>query len=163
MKRKLSRREFLTTAAGAAVSLGAAGALAACAPAAPSAAAAASSGPVKLSLWGGYAEMDPWYHEVADAYTKAHPNVTFDIVTMGDLRGYEQKLAASVPSDTAADILEVSTFISKFVDAGLIPEPPASVLAWNNASGRYDPAILKEMTFNGKIYGMPEFVGATAL
>jgi multiple sugar transport system substrate-binding protein len=181
MKRKLSRREFLRNAAGAAVGVTALNALAACTPAAapapaapaapaagataaPAAAAAPAGGgkPVKLSIWGGYPEMEPWYKKVTEAYTKEHPNVTFDIVTQ-ELRSFEQKLSATIPSDTAADIIESSSYIVKFIEPGLIQPVPDAVAQWNNVAGRYDPAVLNELTYQGKQYGVPLFVGQTAL
>ena len=130
---------------------------------APAATSATSSNqPVKLTIWSGYPEMEPWYKEVTDAYTKEHPNVTFEILTF-PLRDYEQKLSATIPSDTAADIIEVSSFVAKFVDAGLIPPAPDKIAEWNNAPGRYDAAIVKDLTYNGKQYAVPLFYGSTAL
>ena len=59
--------------------------------------------------------MEPWYKEVTAAYTAEHPNVTFDIVTQ-ELRSFEQKLAATIPSDTASDVIECSNYMVKFFE-----------------------------------------------
>ncbi len=191
MKRKLSRREFLRNGAGAALGVGAMGVLAACTPSSPAApttaptavpaapaaaaattapaaaatsvpVAAASGNPIKLSIWGGYPELEPFYNEVTAAYTQQHPNVTFDIVTQ-ELRSFEQKLAATIPSDTASDIIECSSYIEKFIEGGFIVPAPDNVVQWDKQSGRYDPAILSEFTVQDKLYAVPLFVGVPAL
>ncbi len=158
MAKKLGRRQFITAAAGAAASA----ALASCTPAAttPAAAPAAGAttqpavakGPVKLTMWSGYPEMDPFYRKAADDFTKANPNVTIEI-TSYPLRDYEQKLAATLSSDTAADVIE-ATAMTRYIEAGLIPELPAKVKEFAKAPGRFDAELLRDLTAGDKIYGL---------
>ncbi|HTD46169.1 MAG TPA: hypothetical protein VK881_02750, partial [bacterium] len=74
---------------------------------------------VNLSIWGGYPEIAPVYQRAADAYQQAHPNVKVTVLTT-DLRDYERKLAASLPSDTAGNVLEVeASTVERYLEAGL--------------------------------------------
>jgi len=126
-------------------------------------AAAPSDKPVTISIWGGFPEMEPFYKYAAEQYKKDHPNVTVEIVTTS-LREFEQKLSATIPADTAADLIEISMYANqKFIEAGLIPELPANVKAFTEEKGRYTDFILKTNTFKGKRYGLPLFMGRTAL
>ncbi len=122
-----------------------------------------TDGQVKISIWGGFPELEPFYKHAAAAYTEMHPNVEFDIVTH-PLREFEQKLSATIPSNTAADIIEISMYANqKFIEAGLIPELPKNVNDFFMVDGRYSAFAKKNNTYNGKIYGLPLFQGRTAL
>lgn len=125
--------------------------------------AAPADKPVTLTIWGGFPEMEPFYKYAAEQYKKEHPNVTVDVVSQ-PLREFEQKLSATIPADTAADLIEISMYANqKFIEAGLIPELPANVKAFTEEKGRYTDFILKTNTFKGKRYGLPLFMGRTAL
>ncbi len=120
-------------------------------------------GPVTISIWGGFPEMEPFYKYATEAYTESHPNVAFDIVTH-PLREFEQKLSATIPSDTASDIIEISMYSNqKFIEAGLIPELPKKVKEFFDASGRFSDFSKSNNTYNGTYYGLPIFQGRTAL
>ena len=118
---------------------------------------------VELSVWSGYPEMEAFYRHVADEFVKTHPNVTVDVVTH-PLREFEQKLSATIPSDTAADIIDISVYANrKFIEAGFIPENPANVQEYLNTPGRYSSFAVSSNTYQGKTYGLPNFQGRTAL
>jgi ABC-type sugar transport system, periplasmic component len=118
---------------------------------------------VTLSLWSGYPEMEALFKHAAEEYKKVHPNVTVDILSH-PLREYEQKLSATIPSDTAADILEASGYtIAKFVEAGFIPKTPADLASYINKAGRYSPFTKSSISYKGALYGVPFFQGRTAL
>src|SRR5579884_3473419 len=61
---------------------------------------------VNLSVWGGFPEIVPVYQRAAADYDRAHPNVHTTVLAT-QLRDYERKLAASLPADTAGDVLTV--------------------------------------------------------
>ena len=63
--------------------------------------------PVTISIWTGYPEMEPSFKHAAEAYTKLHPNVKIETLS-NQLREMEQKIAVSMASDTAGDIVETS-------------------------------------------------------
>lgn len=113
---------------------------------------------VKLSLWGGYPEMAPFYKQVIEDYQKANPGVEISFLT-NPLREHEQKISAAIPSDTAADILEISTYsIRKFIDAGMIPANPANIDKFVKSKS-FSPFYRKVLTVNKKTYGIPFFQG----
>ncbi len=123
----------------------------------------AADKPVKLSLWSGYPEMEPLFKHAAAEYKKLHPNVDIDVLTH-PLREYEQKLSATIPSNTAADVLDVSGYaLQKFVEAGFIPKTPASLETFVKKAGRYTDFTKQSMTYKNTLYGVPFFQGKTAL
>lgn len=121
-----------------------------------------SSKPVVLNIWGGYPEMDPLYKKVAEEYKKDHPNVTVNVLSM-NLRDYEKKLAAALPSDSGPDIFHLDiTLLARFIDAGLIAPVPDQ-LATFVKSKAYVPFDVDAVTYKGTIYGVPFFKGQSAL
>ena len=122
-----------------------------------------AAGPVKLSLWGGFPEMEAFYKYAAEEYKKSHPNVEITILTH-PLREFEQKLSATIPSNTAADIIEISMYANqKFIEAGLIPELPPKVKEYFLAPNRFSEFVKKNNAYKDKLYGLPIFQGKTAL
>ena len=89
---------------------------------------------VSISIWGGYPEFQPVYKKAADAYQKAHPDVQVTVLTT-ELRDFERKLAAAIPSDTAGDILEFDpTTMNRYIVAGLIPKAPPDIVQFVHQS-----------------------------
>lgn len=124
---------------------------------------AEGTGKETLSIWCGYPEMEPFYKQAAAEYQKTHPNVEFNIVTH-PLREFEQKLSATIPSNTSADIIDVSVYANqKFIEAGYIPKLPTNVNEFVTASGRYSDFAKDNNTYKDEIYGVPFFQGRTAL
>lgn len=121
--------------------------------------APASGAPaVRLSLWGGYPELGPFYERVAADYHKANPTVEITILTH-PLRDYERKLAATIPADSAGDILETSSYaMQRFIEAGLIPpNPPAQEAFVRSVS--FPDAMKVIDTYKRQTYGVPFFQG----
>ena len=117
---------------------------------------------IKLSLWGGYPEMAPFYTKVIEDYQKLNPNVQITFLTH-PLREHEQKLSAAIPSNSAADILETSPYVMrKFIDAGFMDPNPKDIEKWMK-SGIYDQFYLDEATINKRLYGVPFFQGRQVL
>ncbi|HWP67721.1 MAG TPA: extracellular solute-binding protein, partial [Rectinemataceae bacterium] len=123
----------------------------------------AADKPITLSLWSGYPEMEVLFKHAAEEYKKIHPNVSVEVLTH-PLREYEQKLSATIPSNTAADVLDVSGYaLQKFVEAGFIPKTPPELVSFINKSGRYTEFTKKSITYKNTLYGVPFFQGKTAL
>lgn len=113
---------------------------------------------VRLSLWGGFPEIGPFYERVAADYRRANPNVEITILTH-PLRDFERKLAATVPADTAADILEISTYaLQRFIEAGFIPPNPPTQDAFVRSKS-FPDAMLFINTYQRRTYGVPFFQG----
>lgn len=114
----------------------------------------------ELTFWSGYPEMAPLYDKVIADFQAQHPKVKVTYLTH-PLRDYEQKLAAAIPTDTGPDIFEGSLYANlRFIEADLIPEVPAEVLAkFPNA---WDQSIIDYNLYNGKRYSVPFFEGRSA-
>src|SRR5271157_5756058 len=131
--KKLSRRTALQIAGGAGIAAGLAR---------PRAAQAADT---TLSVWTGLPELVPFYTKVAEAYTKAHPNVKFTYLS-ASLREAEQKLSAAVPTGTGPDIFDIGTNITvNFIDAGLLPPNPPAIDAYMKG-GQWSKTVVDYFT-----------------
>ncbi|MFZ5822996.1 MAG: extracellular solute-binding protein [Bacillota bacterium] len=120
-----------------------------------------SNEPVVINIWGGYPEMDVLYKKAAEDFKKEHPNVTVNVLSM-NLRDYEKKLVAALQSDTAAEVITIgTTFLSQFIDAGLIDEAPPEVVAMVQKA--YGPFDIANASYKGKLYGVPQLKGQSAL
>ena len=178
MERSRGRIRMLALGAALAVIIGACGASGQASPSAaqpsqaasqtsaPSASTAAANpcgdAPVNLSIWGGYAEMDPVFKKAGEAYKATHPNVDLTIFST-DLRGFEQKLTTALPSKTAGDIITQSTnFLTRFADQGLLAAVPADLETYVK-SGAFDASSVTDSTYKDKLLGVPLFIGGTAL
>ena len=115
----------------------------------------------ELSLWSGYPEMAPLYDKIIADFQAKYPKVKVSYLTH-PLREYEQKLAATIPTDTGPDVFEGSLYANlKFIEAGLLPEAPAGVL--DQTKGMHDTFLVDYNTIKGKRYGIPFFEGRPAI
>jgi multiple sugar transport system substrate-binding protein len=118
---------------------------------------------ITISVWSGYPEMEAYFKHAGEEYSKLHPNVKIETLT-NPLREFEQKLAASIPSNTAGDIVETNNqTILKFIEAGLIPAVPANVKSFVTAPGRYIPSFVEAGSYKNEIYGVPSKAGVKRL
>ena len=148
----IGRRDALKLAAGAGVA--GAGGL-------PLASIARAAGPVTLAIWTGFPELQPYYQAVADAYTKAHPDVKVTIFSTS-LREIEQKLTAAVPTGTGPDIFDIGTNISiNFIEASLIDPNPADIETYLKG-GAWNKLVVDFLAVKGKTYGLPLMEGSKA-
>src|SRR5690606_32295985 len=112
------------------------------------------------TFWSGYPEMAPLYERVIEDFQAKYPNVTVTYLTH-PLREYEQKLAATLPTDTGPDVFEGSLYANlKFTEMGLLPETPQWVL--DRLEGAHDDAVINYNTIDGTRYGIPFFEGRPA-
>src|SRR5438445_2553452 len=117
---------------------------------------------VELSIWGGYPEIAPIYQRAAEAYQQAHPNVKVTVLTT-DIRDYERKLAASLPSDTAGNILEVEApTVERYIEAGLIPKAPPDIAQFVH-SRSFNKSAPEAASVGNDVYGVAWFAGVGAL
>ena len=79
------------------------------------------------------------------------------------LRDFERKVTVALPSNSAADILEISSsFAARLVQGGLIPALPDN-LAEYVRSEAYNDFFVENASFDGNVYGVPLFRGQGAL
>lgn len=114
--------------------------------------------PIELTIWGGYPELDPWYKKMADDYKKEHPNVTINISSF-PLRDFEKKIAAALPSNSAADILSVNPNIAlRYVQGNMMKKAPDDLAKLVN-SGVYPELIANRAQEKNTVYGIPHQLG----
>lgn len=115
-----------------------------------------------INVWSGYPELEPFYRKVAEDFQAARPDVRINILTH-PLRDYEKKLAAALPSGTAADVIEISaSWIARFVQAGLMAEAPPEVASFVRSEA-YNDFLTNAASYQGKVYGVPFFRGQGVL
>ena len=115
-----------------------------------------------ITLQSGYPEIAEAVYKVAAAdFEKEHPDVTVKVVYY-NLRDHEQKLAMEFAAGTPPDVVETSTyFIAKFLAAGMLQEAPPDIVQYIEKSVM--PYAAQFYKYDGKIYGMPYFIGIIAL
>jgi multiple sugar transport system substrate-binding protein len=118
-----------------------------------------AAAPVTLNLWMGLQEGEPFYQKAAVEYAKTHPG--FQLNTLASqLREMEQKLTASIPTDTGPDIFEIGRNISlQLVDAGLLPPNPPKVMSFVKSKA-FSRAVVEYNTWKGQVYGIPILDGS---
>jgi len=121
--------------------------------------ASAGASAVRLSVWTGYPEVEPFYKKAAEEYAKTHPG--FQIETLSSqLREMEQKLTASIPTDTGPDLFDIGRNITiSFADAGLLPPNPPKVMSLLKSKS-FHPVVVEYNTWKGQVYGIPFLEGS---
>jgi arabinogalactan oligomer/maltooligosaccharide transport system substrate-binding protein len=122
-------------------------ALAACAPKVP-------TGPVTITLWTKEGEADgglQYVQGLADAYTAAHPNVTFEVVNK-DVETLREDFQTASLANAAPDLLwTVSDHLGPFTSAGLI-QPIAKLFDLKKFVASATDAVKSP---DGQIWGVP--------
>ena len=114
----------------------------------------------KLTIWSGWPDLAPFYKRVGDQLKAKYPDLDISVEAIA-LREHEKRLALSLPSGAAGDVIEMEVEAARYLEAGLIPEPPASIVDFVKAN--YDMTRVKTAMYDGKIYGVPLFQGQGAL
>lgn len=117
---------------------------------------------VELTIWTGWADLDPWFNEQIEAYKSVNPNVEITVSSF-PLREYEQKIAAALPSGGAADILPVNPSLAvRYIQNGFLREAPQEIvdLALSNS---YAEIMRENAQYDGTVYGIPALMGAGAV
>jgi multiple sugar transport system substrate-binding protein len=117
---------------------------------------------VSLSIWTGWPELDPYFKKMADEYKKTNPNVSIEITSF-PLRDFEKKVAAALPSKSAADILPLNPNLAlRYIQGNMLQTTPDDLVKQNN-SGIHQKVIVDTTVVNDKTYGVPAFMGASAI
>lgn len=115
-----------------------------------------------LSLWSGHPEMVPFYEKVARDYQESHPDVEVGVLAF-NLRDSEQKYSTTIPTDTAADIIQTHTYtMRKFIEAGFIPYNPPDIDAMLRG-GSYIQLAIDNLTYGDHTFGIPLFTAREAM
>lgn len=106
--------------------------------------------------------MVPFYEKVAKDYQESHPDVEVGILAF-NLRDFEQKLSSTIPTDTAADIIEFAPYtMQKFIEAGFIPSNPPDIDAMLKG-GSYSQEFINKSTYGDHNFGITLFGGTLAI
>jgi raffinose/stachyose/melibiose transport system substrate-binding protein len=127
--------------------------------AAPATEAPASAAPVTIEWWH-ISKDDPGkslFQGIADAYTKAHPNVKIN-VTVLENEAFKTKLATQMQSGTPPDLFQSwgGGTMAAQADAGMLKDITADVASWKDT---VNPGAVSIYSYNGKQYGMPWDMG----
>lgn len=111
---------------------------------------------VSLLLWSGYPEMGPYYELAAEDYEKENPNIKINVSTY-KLRDFERKLKLAVATGTGPDLFEAYNYIAQpFVESGALL-PVSSQIENYLRGGKFYQVMIDDLTYKGKIYGVPIF------
>ena len=127
---------------------------------------AALTGPAaaqeKLTIWGGWTELGPFYARIAEQFKKKHPGVDVSIEIIA-LREHEKRTALAMPSGAAGDIIEMQVEAGRYAEVGLLPPANAAATAFVSDPKHFDKFVQDAVSVGGKVYGMPLFRGQTVL
>ena len=115
-------------------------------------AAAPAAAPAKITLWSGYPELQGFYEQVAKDFTAKNPNITVEVQTFA-LNDLNNKLGVAVPSNTAADILELISVHSFPWAEKFFTEVPSGLK--NVVMQGINKEYLHDVDYNGKLMGVP--------
>lgn len=117
---------------------------------------------VKLTVWSGYPELDSWFNKMAAEYSAANSNVTIEVASF-PLRDFEQKVAASLPSKSCADIIGLTPNLAiRYIKENMLIKAPDDLSKFVTG-GAYAPAIVDTVQHEGIIYGVPFMYGTSSL
>jgi multiple sugar transport system substrate-binding protein len=115
--------------------------------------------PVTLTIWSCFPEIEQFYKQAGDEYAKTHPGFKLETLS-ADIRSMEQKVTASIPTDTGPDLFDVSrNIILSLADANLVPPAPPKVMTLLKSSA-FHPVVIEYNTWKGQVYGMPFLEGS---
>jgi multiple sugar transport system substrate-binding protein len=160
--RRLSRRRFVAQAGG--IAAGAALASSHSGPLFHRANAQEASGftrEASITSWGfGAEETNPMAFSRIDAFRQAYPNVELELVPEFD----DQKLLTGFASEQLPDLLWMDRFqIASWASRGVLAPLDDMIAAAGIDTSKYYPAALDEVTYEGKIYAIPQFIDVRAL
>lgn len=108
--------------------------------------------PIKLTLWSGYPELQGFYESVAKEFTAKNPGITIEVQTFA-LTDLDKKLGMAVPSQTAADILELISLQSFPWAEKFFMEVPADVK--KETLSVINKEYLHDVIYGDKMMGLP--------
>lgn len=123
------------------------------------------SGKVTLKLWHIWASDSESnrkpFLKVLDDFQKANPNIKLDIDET-ESKAYDTKIKTAAAGNELPDVFysQAGGYLKSFVDAGKVL--PLDDYLKDGTKDKLLPGVLTNLTFNGKIYGLP-YTQATAV
>jgi len=124
--------------------------------------AAPSTGPVKFTFWhlDTATNQKAYWQGLADAYMKAHPNVSIEITVLEN-EAFKSKVATLMQSGSPPDLFRSwgGGVMDEYAKAGLLRDITKFVkgTAWGKTMA---PGVIAVYSYDGKQYGMPYDMGA---
>jgi len=123
----------------------------------PSASPTDNATPVKITMatwWGGAGQTA--LQAVLDAYTAAHPNVTFEL-TVWPWDQYPDKIATALAGGTLPDLMMVdsSSFMQGFYNSGAIQSLNSLIASTNYDTSTWLPGIQTTCSIGSDIVAVP--------
>jgi len=111
--------------------------------------------------WGfGVEETNPMAFSRVDAFRKAYPTIKLEVVPEYD----DQKLLTAAASKQLPDLLWIDRFaISGWAARGVLTPLDEMVTGSEFDTTRFYEAALREATYDGKLYGIPQFMDVRPL
>ncbi len=87
-----------------------------------------TTGPVTVTYWTSYPELQAVVETAGNLYMKDHPGITIESILFPQ-RAMDEKVAVSLPAGEAADLIDFACFqIYPYYFNGYISEPPDDVI-----------------------------------
>jgi Maltose-binding periplasmic proteins/domains len=120
-----------------------------------------SNAPITITIWHGWqGDFLTAKKAIFDAYHKAHPNVTINLVFQNNV---VDKSITAVKANNGPDIISwADDSLGRLVGSGTVV-PTDQYISSDYINSTYSKAAAEAVTFNGKVYGVPETVEAITL
>lgn len=118
---------------------------------------------LKFQIWDTYQQEG--MEDMAKAYHEKHPNVTIEVQTI-NWDEYWTKLEASANSNSLPDIFWMHTNeFSRYAEAGLLADMTDLYedVEENHYGKHFEEGLVNNVTYEGKIYGVPKDFDTIAL
>lgn len=117
----------------------------------------------KIMVWSGLSETQKPLEKAAEIFMMQNPGVEVEVLTF-DLRDFEAKVAASIPTGSAADVIVMDqSLLRRYAKAGFLAEAPAEIAGWVNTPGRYIELAPQFASYQDKVVAVPFYGGGPAL
>lgn len=120
-----------------------------------------SNTPVTITIWHGWqGDFLNAKKAIFEAYHKAHPNVTINLVFQNNV---VDKTTTAVKANNGPDIVSwADDSLGRFADSGTIV-PIDQYVSSDYINSTYSKSAAQAVTFKNKIYGVPDTVEAVTL
>lgn len=153
------RRGLAASALAAAIALSAS----ACSSSSGTSATAAKAGPVTITWWdtSDATNESPTYKALVADFEKANPTITVKYVNV-PFADAQSKFQTAAGATGAPDVLRADVgWLPGFAQAGYLLPLDGTAAAADSA--KFEPQLIKQATYNGKLYGIPEVTDTLAL
>jgi raffinose/stachyose/melibiose transport system substrate-binding protein len=128
--------------------------------------AGGSGGSHTLTIWHAYvgqADKVKFMTQTIDAFKKAHPEITLNVVGL-EQNAYKTKLQTAMAAHQVPDVFYTlpGGYLDNFVKAGEV-YPLDSDLAKNGWGDSFFPTALQQVQFDGKTYAVPVDTDSTVI